>query len=50
MIDIIATLLIVLWVVGVLSSHTMGGFIHGLVALALVLILFKLIHQTKKKP
>ncbi len=35
--SIIAVILAVLWGVGVLSSHSMGGFIHLLIILAVVL-------------
>lgn len=35
--------LLVLWLIGVVSSYTLGGFIHILLALALVALLFQLI-------
>jgi uncharacterized protein DUF5670 len=37
----IALILAVLWVLGLVSSYTMGGFIHILLVLALIVILFQ---------
>jgi hypothetical protein len=39
----IALILIVLWVFGLVSSYTMGGFIHILLVLALIAVLVRLI-------
>ena len=39
----IATILIVLWLFGLVSSYTMGGFIHVLVAVAIIVILVRVI-------
>jgi hypothetical protein len=39
----IALLLLVLWAVGLVSSVTMGGFIHVLLVAAVVLVLVRLI-------
>jgi hypothetical protein len=39
----IALILIVLWVVGLLSSYTMGGLIHALLVIAVVVIVVNLI-------
>ena len=39
----IAIVLIVLWLLGFVSSYTMGGFIHILIVVAVVLILVRLI-------
>jgi hypothetical protein len=39
----IAVILIVLWLLGMVSSYTMGGFIHILLVLAIVSILIRLI-------
>lgn len=36
-------ILLVLWLVGVVSSYTLGGFIHILLLLALVTLVFNLI-------
>jgi hypothetical protein len=39
----IALILVVLWVLGLVSSYTMGGFIHILLVLAIVFILIRVI-------
>jgi hypothetical protein len=39
----IAAILIVLWLFGLVSSYTMGGFIHVLVAVAVIGILVRVI-------
>lgn len=43
MLGTIAIILIVLWLLGVVSSVTMGGFIHVLLVIAVVIILLRLI-------
>jgi hypothetical protein len=39
----IAVLLFILWLLGMVSSYTLGGFIHILLVLAVVAILIRLI-------
>lgn len=39
----IFVILLVLWLLGVVTSYTMGGFIHLLLILALVALVFQLI-------
>jgi len=39
----IAVVLIILWLLGLVSSYTMGGFIHILLIVAIVIILVRLI-------
>jgi hypothetical protein len=39
----IAVILIVLWILGLVSSYTMGGFIHVLLVIAIVVILVQVI-------
>ena len=39
----IAVILLVLWLLGLVSSYTMGGFIHVLLVIAIVVILFRII-------
>ena len=39
----IATILIVLWLFGLVSSYTMGGFIHILLVIAIVVLIIQLI-------
>jgi energy-converting hydrogenase Eha subunit E len=43
MLGTIAVVLIVLWLLGLVSSTTMGGFIHILLVLAVVVILLQVI-------
>ena len=39
----IAVILIVLWLLGLVSSYTMGGFIHVLLVVAVIVIIVQLI-------
>jgi hypothetical protein len=43
MLETIAVILLVLWLLGLVSSYTMGGFIHLLLVIAIVIILIRLI-------
>ncbi len=43
----IALVLIILWLLGLVSAYTMGGFIHILLAVAVVMILVNLINGRK---
>jgi len=43
MLEIIATILIVGWLLGMVSSYTLGGFIHILLVVAIILILLRII-------
>lgn len=43
MLETIVVLLIVLWAVGLVSSYTMGGFIHLLLVIALIVVAIRLI-------
>jgi hypothetical protein len=36
----IAVILIILWLLGLVSSYTMGGLIHILLVIALIVIIF----------
>ena len=44
----IAVVLLVLWILGLVSSYTIGGFIHILLVAAIVLVLVNLI--TGRRP
>lgn len=44
----IAVILIVLWALGLVSSYTMGGFIHILLVVAIVVILLNVISGRRK--
>lgn len=39
----IAVILLVLWALGLVSAYTMGGFIHLLLVLAIIVILIRVI-------
>lgn len=39
----IAVVLLILWLLGLVTSYTMGGFIHILVVVAIVMVLVNLI-------
>ena len=39
----ITVILIILWLLGLVSSYTMGGFIHLLLVLAIVVVLVNII-------
>ena len=43
MLQTIAVILIVLWLLGLVTSYTMGGFIHILLVIAIVVVLLRLI-------
>jgi hypothetical protein len=43
MLALIAVLLIVMWLLGMVSSYTLGGFIHLLLVLAIVTVLIRVI-------
>lgn len=43
MLETIAIVLIVFWLLGLVSSYTMGGFIHVLLVIAVVVILVRVI-------
>jgi Family of unknown function (DUF5670) len=39
----IAVILLVLWVLGLVSAYTMGGFIHVLLVVAIVVVILQVI-------
>ncbi|EIF51710.1 MULTISPECIES: lmo0937 family membrane protein [Sulfurovum] len=43
MLETIAIILIILWALGLVSSYTMGGFIHILLVIAIVVIVIRVI-------
>jgi hypothetical protein len=43
----IAAILLVLWVLGMVSSYTLGGFIHILLAIAVITVLIRVIQGRK---
>ena len=43
MLETIAIILLILWVLGLVTSYTMGGFVHILLVIAIVVIAIRLI-------
>jgi hypothetical protein len=43
----IAVVLVILWLFGFLASYTMGGFIHVLLVIAVVIVLLRVIRGDK---
>jgi Family of unknown function (DUF5670) len=43
MLETIAVILIIFWLLGLVSSYTMGGFIHILLVIAVVVILVRVL-------
>lgn len=43
----IFTVLVILWLLGMVSSYTMGGFIHVLLVIAIVVVLIRVIQGRK---
>jgi hypothetical protein len=43
----IAVVLTILWLLGLVSSYTMGGFIHILLVIAIVMVLLRVIGGNK---
>jgi hypothetical protein len=43
MLETIAVILLVLWILGLVSAYTMGGLIHVLLVIAVVVILVRVI-------
>jgi len=43
----IAVILLILWLLGLVSSYTMGGFIHILLVIALIVIVLNLLRGRK---
>lgn len=43
----IAVILLVLWLLGLVTSYTLGGFIHVLIVIAVVVVLLRIISGRK---
>ena len=43
----VAVVLLVLWALGLVTSYTMGGFIHALLVIAIVVVLIQVIQGRK---
>ena len=46
----IAVLLLVLWLLGLVSSYTLGGFIHILLVIAVIVIIVRIIQGRNPIP
>jgi hypothetical protein len=47
MLNTIAVILIIFWVLGIVSSNTIGGFIHVLLVIAIIIFLLRVIKGKK---
>ena len=47
MLETIAVILIIFWLLGLVSSYTMGGFVHLLLVVAVVVILIRVLQGRK---
>ncbi len=47
MLETIAVILIILWLLGLVSSYTLGGFIHILLVIAVVVVLVRVLQGRK---
>lgn len=45
----IALILLVMWLLGLVTSHTMGGFIHILLIIAIVTVLVRIIQGRRAR-
>ena len=47
MLYIIAMVLLLLWLIGMVSAYTIGGFIHVLLVIAIIMVLIRIIQGRK---
>lgn len=47
MLTTIAVILVVLWLLGIITSYTIGGFIHLLLVIAIIVVLIRVIRGDK---
>jgi hypothetical protein len=47
MLETIAVLLVILWLLAMVASYTLGGFIHILLVLAVIVIIIRIIRGRK---
>jgi len=47
MLTTIAVILVILWLIGVITSYTIGGFIHILLVIAIIMFLIRIIKGRK---
>jgi Family of unknown function (DUF5670) len=48
MLETIAIIMVVLWLLGIVTSNTMGGLIHALLVIAVVVILVRVIRGRRE--
>jgi len=48
MLETIAIIMVVLWLLGIVTSNIMGGFIHALLVIAVVVILVRVIRGRRE--
>jgi hypothetical protein len=46
----LAVILLILWILGLVTSYTLGGFIHLLLVVAIIVILLRVIQGRKPIP
>jgi hypothetical protein len=47
MLETIAVILLLLWLLGMISAYTIGGFIHVLLVLAIIVVLLRVIRGSR---
>ena len=47
MLDTLAVLLVIGWLLGMITSHTINGFIHLLLVVAIIVVLVRIINGRK---
>lgn len=47
MLSAIAIVLVLLWLLGLVTAHTIGGFIHILLVIAIIAVLIRIIRGKK---
>jgi Family of unknown function (DUF5670) len=46
----LAVILLILWILGLVTSYTLGGFIHLLLVVAIIVVLLRVIQSRKPFP
>jgi Family of unknown function (DUF5670) len=47
MLETIAVILIILWLLGLVTSYTLGGFVHLLLVIALIVLVLRVIQRKR---
>ena len=47
MLWLVAIILVALWLLGIVTAYTMGGFIHILLVIAIIVVLVRIIRGTR---